>query len=120
MVKDALGEALGKFDLPGFTQGVAFSLSLDGRPDYPYLRKVAEALWAVTNQSDDQEAPLFVVVNYDVAKALGEILKEGLKLPREVIAVDGIQAGDLDYLDIGRPLGMTEVIPVTVKSLIFP
>ncbi len=120
MVRDALGKALGKFDLPGLTQGMAFSLSLDGHPDYPYLRKVAEALLAVANQSDNQEAPLFVVVNYDVAKALGEILKEGLKLPQEVIAVDGIQVGDLDYLDIGRPLGRTEVIPVTVKSLIFP
>jgi ethanolamine utilization protein EutA len=28
--------------------------------------------------------------------------------------------GDLDYLDIGLPMGISEVVPVTVKSLIFP
>ncbi len=120
MIREALGEALRKFDLPGFTEGVAFSLSLDGQPDYPYLRKVAEALSAVIKQSDNQGAPLFVVLDLDVAKALGGILKEELKLHQEVIVVDGIKVGDLDYLDIGRPMGTTEVIPVTVKSLVFP
>jgi ethanolamine utilization protein EutA (predicted chaperonin) len=36
------------------------------------------------------------------------------------IAIDGIAVGDLDYIDIGTPMGITEVIPVTVKSLMFP
>ncbi|MFC2056277.1 ethanolamine ammonia-lyase reactivating factor EutA, partial [Chloroflexota bacterium] len=118
--RDALRDALGKFDLPGFTEGIAFSLSLDGQLDYPYLRKVAEALSAIIKQSDNQGAPLFVVLDLDVAKALGGILKEELKLPQDVIAVDGIEIGDLDYLDIGRPIGTSEVMPVTVKSLVFP
>jgi len=56
----------------------------------------------------------------DVAKSLGGILKEELKLDREIIAIDGIEVGDLDYIDIGEPMGITEVIPVTVKSLMFP
>jgi len=51
---------------------------------------------------------------------LGAILKEELKVEQDVIAVDGIDVGDLDYIDIGVPLGITEVIPVTVKSLMFP
>jgi len=38
-------------------------------------------------------------------------LKEELKLDREVIAIDGIEVGDLDYIDIGEPMGITEVIP---------
>ena len=61
-----------------------------------------------------------MVLDLDVAKALGGIIKEEIKLPQEVIVVDGVKVGDLDYLDIGRPIGTTEVIPVTVKSLIFP
>ena len=44
---------------------------------------------------------------------------KGLGLAREVIAIDGIEVGDLDYIDIGQPIGHTEVIPVTVKSLMF-
>jgi len=39
---------------------------------------------------------------------------------QEVIAVDGIDVGDLDFIDIGRPMGITEVIPVTIRSFMFP
>ena len=56
----------------------------------------------------------------DVAKSLGSMLKEELGVPHQVIAIDGIDVGDLDYLDIGQPMGVSEVIPVTVKSLMFP
>ena len=45
---------------------------------------------------------------------------EELALPQEIIALDGIDLGDLDYVDIGRPMGATEILPVTVKSLVFP
>jgi ethanolamine utilization protein EutA len=55
----------------------------------------------------------------DVAKSLGGILREEIKLDRAVVAIDGIEVGDLDYVDIGKPMGVSEVIPVTVKSLIF-
>jgi ethanolamine utilization protein EutA len=51
---------------------------------------------------------------------LGGILKDEFKVSRDIIAVDGIEVGDLDYIDIGECLGITEVIPVTVKSLMFP
>ena len=69
--------------------------------------------------TEDPSAPLFVVVDVDVAKSLGGILREEIKLDRALIAVDGIDVGDLDYIDIGKPMGVSEVIPVTVKSLIF-
>jgi ethanolamine utilization protein EutA len=59
------------------------------------------------------------MLDVDVAKSLGGILKEEIKLDRAVIAIDGIEVGDLDYVDIGKPMGVSEVIPVTVKSLIF-
>ena len=48
------------------------------------------------------------------------MLKDEFKVPRDIIAIDGIEVGDLDYIDIGECLGITEVIPVTVKSLMFP
>ena len=64
--------------------------------------------------------PLFIVLDADVAKSLGGILKEELGLEQDVVVVDGIDVGDLDYLDIGRPMGVSEVVPVIVKSLVFP
>ena len=84
------------------------------------MKRLAEGVVAFLKGSDDAEAPLYLTLDLDVAKSLGGILKEELKLDREVIVVDGIDVGDLDYVDIGAPMGITEVIPVTVKSLMFP
>jgi ethanolamine utilization protein EutA len=119
-VLEALKQALAKFDLTSFTSGLALSLSLDGQLDYKTMREVAEGVAAICKGSESGKHPLYLALDLDVAKSLGGILKEELRLEREVIAIDGIEVGDLDYIDIGEPMGITEVIPVTVKSLMFP
>jgi ethanolamine utilization protein EutA (predicted chaperonin) len=119
-VIEALQQALAKFDLPRFTAGLALFLSLDGPLNYKTVRAIAEGVAAICQNSESHTSPLYVALDVDVAKSLGGILKEELKLDREVIAIDGIAVGDLDYIDIGAPMGITEVIPVTVKSLMFP
>jgi ethanolamine utilization protein EutA len=119
-VIEALKQSLAKFDLTSFTSGLALSLSLDGQLDYKTIRAVAEGVAAVCHSSESHKSPLYLALDLDVAKSLGGILKEELKLDREIIAIDGIEVGDLDYIDIGEPMGITEVIPVTVKSLMFP
>jgi ethanolamine utilization protein EutA len=119
-VAEAVKKALAKFDLPAFTTGLALAISIKRPPDYPALRKLAESIAAVLTDGADADAPLFIVLDLDVAKSLGGILKEELGVRRDIVAVDGIDVGDLDYLDIGRPMGVSEVLPVTVKSLMFP
>jgi len=116
----ALKQSLARFDLRSLTSGLALSLSLDEQLSYQSVRKIAEGIAEICNHSEDRKSPLYLALDLDVAKSLGGILKEELKLDREVIAVDGIEVGDLDYIDIGEPMGITEVIPVTVKSLMFP
>jgi ethanolamine utilization protein EutA len=118
--RQILSASLAKFDLPRFTSGLALSLILHGQLDYPSIRRVAEGIAAFVGDSDDARTPLYLTLDLDVAKSLGGILKEEIKLDRDVIVVDGIEVGDLDYIDIGQPMGITEVIPVTVKSLMFP
>ena len=119
-VLEALKQSLAKFDLTSWTSGLALSLSLDGQLDYKTIREVAEGVAAICKSSQRSKSPLYLALDIDIAKSLGAILKEELKLDREVIAIDGIEVGDLDYIDIGEPMGITEVIPVTVKSLMFP
>jgi len=119
-VHDTLKQALAKFDLACFTSGLALSLSVEGQPDYQSVRRIAEGIAEILRDADDADCPLYLTLDLDVAKSLGGILKEELKVQRDVIAVDGIEVGDLDYIDIGACMGITEVIPVTVKSLMFP
>jgi ethanolamine utilization protein EutA len=119
-VREALTQSLKKFDLSSFTSGLALSLTIDGVPDYQSARRIAEGIVEVLKDAEDPQCPLYMTVDLDIAKSLGGILKEEFKIERDVIAVDGIEVGDLDYIDIGECLGITEVIPVTVKSLMFP
>jgi len=118
-MRKSLSLALSKYDLQKLTSTMAMALSVSGQPDYWYIRHLGEAIQSVVDTSESADAPLFLVIDVDVAKSLGGILKEELKLERQVICIDGIEVGDLDYIDIGKPMGVSEVIPVTVKSLIF-
>jgi len=106
--------------LSSFTSGLALSLTVSGVPDYQSVRRIAEGVAQILNEADDSKCPLYLTLDLDIAKSLGAILREELKVSREIIAIDGIEVGDLDYIDIGECLGITEVIPVTVKSLMFP
>jgi ethanolamine utilization protein EutA len=119
-VRHSIQQALAKFDLSRFTTGLALSLSLDGIPDYQSVRKLAEGIAEILDDADDSSCPLYLTMDLDVAKSVGGIMKDELKVRRDIIAIDGIEVGDLDYIDIGECLGITEVIPVTVKSLMFP
>ena len=120
LLGQAVARALRKFDLTSYGEGLALAISLDDTLNYPYLRNIAEAIKRTVESAEPALAVLFLILDKDVAKVLGSILKEELHLAPDVIALDGIDLGDLDYIDIGRPMGATEILPVTVKSLVFP
>lgn len=122
-VQGVLRTALAKFDLDKFKSGLALALGLQGVPNYKFIRGVAEGIAAVVSDAEDPEEGnlnVFLILDVDVAKSLGGILKEELKIAPEVIAVDGIDVGDLDFIDVGNAMGVTEVIPVTIRSFMFP
>lgn len=63
--------------------------------------------------------PLIIVVEADIAKALGNaltILSDG---KGDLICIDGIKTLNGDYIDIGEPISNGQVLPVIVKTLIF-
>ena len=119
-VEESLETALAKFDLTGFAPGLALALSLDQPPNYQSLRWIAEGVSSLIGRAGSISAPLYIVVDMDVAKSLGGILKDELHVREDVVVVDGIDVGDLDFVDIGRPMGISDIVPVTVKSLVFP
>ena len=63
--------------------------------------------------------PLLLVVESDIAKALGQAVAGELGNCRPVVALDSIQVEQNDYIDIGKPLMDGLVVPVVVKTLIF-
>jgi len=112
-----LAKAFVKYDIEVFGPGLAISLSIAGALNYDSLREVASGLAELAATSPS--TPVYVTVEQDVARALGSIMKKEFALANDLVCIDGIAVGDLDYIDIGKPVSLMELFPVTVKSLLF-
>ena len=104
-----------RFELDGTTSRLAYSLTIDAPIDYRFLRGVAEEVASAAEPG----RPLVIIVDADVAHALGRILRVELGWSASLVVIDGVSVGDLDYVDIGKPFGPGLTVPVTVKSLTF-
>lgn len=113
----SLSAALDKFDVQNFGPGLVIALGIEGTLDYPVLSGVARVLAGMASQAP--ECPLIVAIEQDIARAVGFILTNEYKIANPLICIDGIAVGDLDFIDIGQPIGMMEIFPVTVKTLLF-
>ena len=109
--------ALQRADL-STAQTVALAIPWHGEPHYLRLRSLAEGLAIALD--DGGAAPLILMVDGDVGKTLGHILADELRIARPVISIDGVKLQELDYVDIGRPVEPANVVPVVIKSLLFP
>ena len=63
---------------------------------------------------------MIVALTGDVGASLGRILTDELGIDTGVVAVDGLELSALDYIDIGEHILPANVVPVVVKSLVFP
>lgn len=117
----AIKRALAKFDADRFGPGHALALDVPAPVNYQSLRTLTARVMA-TVAAGDTDTPLYLILDQDVAKLVGTLLRDEEHIGRPMVVVDGIDVGDLDYIDIGKPFGggSSEVIPVTVKSLLFP
>ncbi|HIU03012.1 MAG TPA: ethanolamine ammonia-lyase reactivating factor EutA [Candidatus Onthocola gallistercoris] len=88
-------------------------------PSYTELRRMAACLTSVMDEALPPGIPLIIVLEYDMAKALGQVMNRLLEGRRDVICVDSIQVDQNDFVDMGKPLVDGLVIPVVVKTLIF-
>ncbi len=63
-----------------------------------------------------KERPLVLVMEPDMAKALGSLLALRLEKAAPILCIDGVGAREGSFLDIGAPVG--DAIPVVVKTLV--
>ncbi|MHB8631728.1 MAG: ethanolamine ammonia-lyase reactivating factor EutA, partial [Candidatus Limnocylindria bacterium] len=97
------------------TGPVALAVRWAGEPEHARIHALAERVATATARR-----PLVVVTDGDVAATLGAILRDELRFEGDLITLDGLDLGDLDYIDIGAPQPPSGVVPVVVKSLVFP
>jgi ethanolamine utilization protein EutA len=99
-------------------QAVALAIRWHGEPHYFRLRSLAQGLAMALD--DASAVPLVLMVDGDVGKTLGHILADELRLARPVVSIDGVKLQELDYVDIGKLVEPANVVPIVIKSLLFP
>lgn len=103
----------------GRTEQVAIAFTGRGYTSFVKIQELAAAVIRGAEEVIRSELPLVVVVENDIAKALGNALKIRLENTKDVICIDGIRTLSGDYIDIGQPMAGGHVVPVVIKTLIF-
>ena len=118
-VAAAIEDHLRSFDVTEGESEVALAFKWRGAPTYQRIAGLARGIVNGLPRTIRDAKPLFLILDADIAHTLGAILKEELKVPSEVLVLDGIALWDFDYIDLGRVRMPSFTVPVTIKSLVF-
>lgn len=99
---------------------LALAFAWDGEPTHARLLAMARAVMLFAAPAGQRHEPLFLMIDGDVAASIGRILHDELGLEGALVCIDGIALRELDFVDVGERLDPPGVVPVVIKSLLFP
>jgi len=118
-VAEAVRSALVRADTEDGESPIALSFPWRGDPSHSRLCAVAAGICAALPRTLSEHLPLVLLIDGDVGKSLGRIILHEIAPRADVIAIDGVQLRDFDYVDIGNVIELTNVVPIIIKSLLF-
>ena len=98
---------------------VLFAIRGQKSPGFSQLQELASTILQGTQDYLRSGLPLYLAVEHDFAKALGQCILAQLPNPHPFICMDSLRLQTGQYLDIGRPIAGGAVLPVVIKTLIF-
>jgi ethanolamine utilization protein EutA len=111
--------ALERADLEDGESPVVLSFPWVGDPSHGRLHAVASGICAALPRTLQERMPLVLLIDGDVGKSLGRLIRDEIAPDADVIAIDGVQLKEFDYVDIGSVIEPTNVVPIIIKSLLF-
>ena len=99
---------------------LALAFEWTGEPEHARLLAMAQAIAQFAAPSGRRDQTLYLMIDGDVGASLGRILHQELHLESKIVSIDGIQLRELDFVDVGEWLDPPGVVPVVIKSLLFP
>jgi len=118
-VESAIEKALARLDVEEGSTSVALAFKWQGEPSHGRMHALATGIcqgFAKTVANGEQ---MILVMEGDIGKSLGVILRNEMNVTGDVISLDGIQLREFDYIDIGELIQPTDVAPLIIKSLLF-
>ncbi len=117
-IAQAITQYVAKYEL-GSGEPLAYAFHWRGTPAYARIRGFAEALVLALATQIRGSAPIYVVIDGDIARTLGGILRDELQVTAPLLIIDGVLLSDFDYIDFGKMRLPSNTVPVTIKSLLF-
>src|SRR5712692_4190355 len=111
--------ALARCDIEDGSSPIALSFPWSGDPSHPRLYALACGICAALPRTLAEGLPLVLLVDGDVGMSLGRVIRHELAPGADVMAIDGVQLKQFDYVDIGSVIEVTNVVPIVIKSLLF-
>lgn len=120
-VSEGIEIALQRLDIDTISQPICIYLPWHGEGEYSALMALATGVaQAVENKFHSKSQPLVLALETDMGAAIGRLLREEAGLEVPLVSIDGVELRELDFIDLGKPLEPSKVLPVMVKSLAFP
>ncbi len=122
-VEGAVRKALSLYDIDHLPSPAPIALAISFPPETvpgpALLRNLSEGIISVFNDTLAGADSLVLMLDIDIGHLVGSILAEKLGSSRDIICLDGIEVGNMDYVDIGTEIESSRTVPVVVKNLVF-
>ena len=119
-VVSQVNHAFQRYDLVEGQEIVALYFKDPVRVNYPSLELFAKSIETALTNSIDQETPVILIFEKDIACSVGNVIRRETGLKNNLLSLDELSLNDGDWIDISEPLVGRQVFPITVKSLVFP
>lgn len=117
--RSAIQNKLTLYETEGTLEQIAIAFSGEYHTSFAQIQELAGTIIEGADRIIKGPHPLILVIENDIAKVLGNAINVLLERKKDVICIDGIHAGNGDYIDIGEPVAAGRVVPVVTKTLIF-
>jgi len=111
--------AISNSDIEEGSSPVALAFPWSGDPSHARLYALAAGICSALSATLTADLPIVLMIDGDVGMSLGRIIRNETAPGANVIAVDSVQLKQFDYVDIGRVIEVTNVVPIIIKSLLF-
>lgn len=101
------------------TPQIALAIRGMSNPTFADIQRYGQGIVEGLASLVAEQIPIIVMVDEDMAKALGHALSAHLPKDYPFIFLDSVKVENGDYVDIGLPVAEGAVLPVIVKTLVF-
>jgi len=112
-------EKLNWFRVNGELQQVAVAFKSVKDSSFSSIKKLANEIIKGISEILSRGLLIFIIVEEDIAKVLGQTIFTELEFKYDVLCIDSVSVDTGDYIDVGKPIAVGNVVPVVIKTLVF-